>query len=125
MPKNNKNTGIQQRLNSFRYAIKGIWVLVSTQANAQIHLLAICFVLILGFYTQISRTEWCIIILTCALVMALEAVNTAIETLTDLVSPEYHILAGKTKDIAAGAVLIAAIGAVIIGGLIFIPKFLY
>lgn len=125
MPKNINNTGIQQRLNSFRYAIKGIWVLVSTQANAQIHLLAICLVVILGFYTQISRTEWCIIILTCALVMALEAVNTAIETLTDLVSPEYHILAGKTKDVAAGAVLIAAIGAVIIGGLIFIPKFLY
>ncbi len=71
---------------------------------------------------QLSRTEWCIIVLAVVAVWTAEALNTAFEFLTDVASPEFHPLAGKAKDVAAGAVLLAAIGAVIIGLFIFGPK---
>lgn len=71
---------------------------------------------------KISITEWCFVTLCITLVIMAEAFNTAIENLTDLVSPDFHPLAGKTKDLAAGAVLIFSIGAVIVGLLIFLPK---
>jgi len=80
-----------------------------------------CCVVIAGFFFGITRIEWCIVILCVTLVFAAEAANTAIEYLTDLVSPEYHQLAGKTKDAAAAAVLFAAIGAAITGIIIFAP----
>ena len=75
-----------------------------------------------GWYFQITRQEWLALVLAMTLVLALEAVNTAIEYLTDLVSPEYHPLAGKAKDVAAAAVLIAAIGAVVVGAIVFLPR---
>jgi len=112
---------LKARLNSFRYAFKGIADLFRNTPNAQIHLFAACCAVMAGFYFGISRIEWCIIILCIALVFAAEAANTAIEYLTDLVSPEYHQLAGKTKDAAAAAVLLAAIGAAIVGIIIFAP----
>jgi len=112
---------LKARLNSFRYAFKGIADLFRHTPNARIHLFVTCCVLITGFFLGISRIEWCIIILCIALVFAAEAANTAIEYLTDLVSPEYHQLAGKTKDAAAAAVLLAAIGAAIVGIIIFAP----
>ncbi len=112
---------LKARLDSFRYAFKGIADLFRNTPNARIHLFVTCCVLIAGFFFGISRIEWCIIILCIALVLAAEAANTAIEYLTDLVSPEYHPLAGKTKDAAAAAVLLAAIGAAIVGIIIFAP----
>jgi len=110
------------RLKSFVWAGKGILDLVRNHPNAQVHCLAIIVVAIGGFYLGMNAIEWCIIILCFALVLGMEAMNSGLEYLTDLVSPEYHPLAGKAKDIAAGAVLLCSIAALIIGGILFIPK---
>jgi len=114
----------KKRIQSFLYAFKGLFDLLSGRhPNALIHLLAIFVVTILGMYYQLSNIEWCVIILCFGLVLALEAINSALEYLVDLASPNYHPLAGKAKDIAATAVLITAISSVCIAILIFLPKF--
>ncbi len=78
-------------------------------------------VLIMAYRFEVTRTEWCILIFCIGLVWMAETFNTALETITDLVSPEQNLLAGKTKDLAAGAVLLAAITAAVIGLIIFVP----
>lgn len=113
---------IKERLNSFKYAFKGIRLLFLSEMNAKIHLLFTSLVIIGGLFFSVSATEWCLLILSIAMVLCAEGMNTAIEYLTDLVSPNFNDLAGKTKDVAAGAVLIAAIGAATVGCIIFIPK---
>ncbi len=112
----------KNRIKSFGFAFKGIKTLVQTQENAQIHLFAIVLVTIVGFLFKIDKTEWSIVIIAFAMVLAAEAFNTAIEFVVDLVSPDYHPLAGKAKDVAAAAVLITAMGAILIGCIIFLPK---
>lgn len=111
-----------KRLNSFRYAIQGVFELFYTQPNARIHLAAAVIAISAGFFFHISNTEWCLIILCIAAVISAEACNTALELLTDLVSPNHHPLAGKAKDVAAAAVLMAALGALGVGLIIFLPK---
>lgn len=113
---------LAQRLRSFRYAFRGIAILVLSQPNARIHLLATLAVTALGIWFQISGMEWTVLILTISLVLGLEALNTALEFLVDVISPGYHELAGKAKDVAAGAVLIAAAGSVAVGLIIFAPR---
>ena len=113
---------LKKRLESFKYAFKGIATLFKSEVNARIHLFFTCLVIPMGFYFQVALWEWCLLILCIALVLSAEAVNTAIEKLTDLISPDYHPLAGQAKDVAAAAVLLLAIGAAIIGLLIFVPK---
>lgn len=115
---------LKKRIDSFGFAFKGIFDLIKTQPNARIHLCAAVLVFISGWYFQITTLEWCLCILAISSVLAAEAFNTALEYLTDLVSPDYHILAGKTKDVAAAGVLITALGAAIVGLFIFLPKFL-
>lgn len=117
-------TTIQHRIKSFQYAFQGIIDLFCTQPNARIHLFVFMIVLIAGYYFQLSVSEWLLIILCSSSVLAAEAANTAIEYLTDLVSPDYHPLAGKAKDAAAACVLLMAIGAALIGLIIFLPKFI-
>jgi diacylglycerol kinase len=106
-------------LNSFVYAARGIATAIRDQQNLKIHLLVSIAVVAAGFYFDITNTEWCIVLLTIALVIALEMINSSLENITDLASPDYHPLAGKAKDIAAGAVLFAAVIAVIVGVLVF------
>lgn len=113
---------IRRRINSFRFAFQGLADLFRTQPNARIHLLLALAAVCAGLWLSISRAEWIALGLCIALVLALEAVNTALEYLTDLVSPAQHPLAGKAKDAAAAAVLLAAAGAALTGGLIFLPK---
>ena len=113
----------RNRIKSFGYAIQGIVVFFKTQYNAWIHLLAALVACVLGFVLKISTVEWCWIVFAIALVLVAEMLNTALEFLTDLVSPSVHPLAKKVKDVAAGAVLVAAITSLVIGALIFIPKF--
>lgn len=113
---------MKKRLHSFRYAFQGLGDLFRSQPNARIHATAATAAVCLGFFCQISRLEWAVVTLCIALVLSLEALNTAIEHLTDLVSPDYHPLAGKAKDVAAAAVLLAAMGAAVAGALIFLPK---
>lgn len=110
------------RSRSFVYAFKGIGLLFSTQANARIHLVAMIAVSAVGWWLGLQAWEWCMIVLCMGLVLAAEAINSSIEFLTDLASPEIHPLAEKTKDLAAGAVLITAIFAAIVWAIIHVPK---
>ena len=109
-------------MSGFVYAAKGLIEAVRTQFTIRFHFVATVLVIALSFYYNLNPTEWCFILLSIAIVWSTELVNTAIEYLTDFVSPEYNFLAGKVKDIAAGAVLIAALVSACIGLIIFIPK---
>ena len=120
--KQNQKFSLRQRLKSFSHAIKGLQTTVKYEHNTWIHLFATVLVIVFGFVYELTTLEWCCITLAIGLVVVTEILNTAIEHLTDLVSPEFHPLAKKTKDAAAGAVLIASIIAVIIGLLVFLPK---
>ena len=112
---------LKKRIKSFGYAFKGIASLIRKEHNAWIHCTAIVLVTIAGFHFDITSTEWCIVVLCFGLVLAAEGFNTAIERLVDLVSPDFHPIAGDVKDVAAGAVLICAIAAAIVGMIVFIP----
>ncbi len=113
---------LSKRIKSFYYAFKGVADVLRTQYNMRIHLLAAFMAIVLGIVLNISTSEWIAICICIGMVMALEAMNTAVEYLTDLVSPDYHPLAGKAKDAAAAAVLLAAIAALVVGCLVFGPK---
>jgi len=115
---------MKKRLQSFGYAGRGIRLVFSSEANMKIHIIIAVLVVICGFFFNINVSEWIYCLLCIGLVFSAEMINTAIENVVDLASPEHHELAGKAKDIAAGAVLICAIISVIIGLLIFVPKFL-
>jgi diacylglycerol kinase len=110
------------RLRCFVDAAAGLRAVFVTQANAKVHAVITVVVVAAGFFFALSAGEWALVVLAIALVWTAEAMNTAIETVVDLASPEQHPLAGRAKDAAAGAVLAAAIGAAIVGALIFSPK---
>lgn len=109
------------RVRSFKHAFNGIRIMLLTQHNAWIHLMATVGVIAFGIKVGLTAADWCWIVLAAIVVWTAEALNTAFEFLTDVASPEFHPLAGKAKDVAAGAVLIAAIGAILIGWLVFRP----
>ena len=109
---------------SFGYAFQGIFNTIRTDRNIKIHCVAAILVTIFGIWLQISKTEWMICFILFGLILALELVNTAVEATVDLFTEERKPLAKKAKDAAAGAVLVAAIFAAVIGILIFIPKLL-
>lgn len=109
-------------IKSFGYAFKGIWQVVRHENNMHIHVFATVAVVAMACYLPLSTTEWLFVTLAITLVWSAELFNTAIEILTDLVSPDFNEKAGKVKDIAAGGVLIVAMGTAIIGLVIFLPK---
>jgi diacylglycerol kinase len=111
-------------IRSFGYAIKGIGAAFHKQVNIKVHFIAALVVIGAGLMFSVSSIEWCVLLLTIGLVISLEMVNCALENLVNLVSPDYHPLAGKVKDIAAGAVLIASIIAATVGIIIFFPYFI-
>ncbi|MBN2766971.1 MAG: diacylglycerol kinase family protein [Paludibacteraceae bacterium] len=115
---------IKKRIDSFRFAGKGIREVYSTEINMKIHLVVSVLVITSGVLLGISVVEWMICLVLFALVFSAEVFNTAIESVVDLVSPDKHELARKAKDLAAGAVLVTAIFAAIVGLMIFVPKFL-
>lgn len=119
-----KNNGFtfRKRMKSFRYAFHGIYLLIRNEHNAWIHCAITACVLAAGFLAGLSRMEWVAIMLCIGMVFAAEAVNSSIEALADRVSEEYDEAIKRTKDLAAGAVLILAIISVVVGLLIFIPK---
>lgn len=110
---------IIKRAKSFTHAGRGVWIFVKTTHNAWVHILVLVSAILLGFYFDISRFDWFLLIFAGGFVLAAEAINTAIEIDIDLTSPEFHPYARDTKDVAAGAVLIASATALIIGVLIF------
>lgn len=115
---------MRKRIQSFSHAIRGIKASAISEIHMKVHIAISVAVLIAGFALDISILEWFVCLLCIGLVLSLEVVNTAIEDIVDLVSPDHHPLAGKAKDAAAGAVLIAAIVSAIAGSIIFIPKIL-
>ena len=115
---------IRKALRSFRFAGFGIFSLFRHENNARIHLIAALLVVTLSILLHLSALEWCLIVIQIGLVMAAEAFNTAIEKLADVVSPDYHPTIKVVKDLAAAGVLILSVSAVIIGGILFIPKLL-
>lgn len=112
---------IIKRAKSFTYAGRGLWIFVKTTHNAWVHITLFIAAIGLGIYFKIAHIEWMFLILASGLVLMAEAFNTAIEIDIDLTSPEYHPYARDTKDVAAGAVLIAAMTAFGIGLFIFVP----
>ena len=104
---------------TFAHAFRGIGSMLRTERNARFHLSSAIVVVAGGLALDLPRIEWMILVLTMAAVFALEAMNTAFEALCDVVSPDHHEGIGRAKDVAAGAVLIAAIAAVVIAGLVF------
>ena len=122
MEKKTENFSIKKRLKSFRFAFNGIIILLQEEHNSRIHLLAMTVALILGFALKINSTEWIGIILSIALVIAFELINSAVENLADFCTKEQNILIKKTKDMDTAAVLVASIAALVIGIIIFLPK---
>lgn len=110
------------RLASFRHAFTGWWFVLKTQRNTWIHALATMAVILIGLWLNITNIEWAILILAIALVWMAEFINTALEAVVDLASPEVHPLAKVGKDVGAAAVLIAALGSALIGLLILGPR---
>jgi diacylglycerol kinase (ATP) len=109
---------------SFRYAFAGLGYLLWTQRNAKIHSALGLAAIALGFILGLDRFEWLVLTLTIAIVLAAEGINTALEAVVDLASPDYHPLAKIAKDVGAGTVLLTAIAAVIVGLLLFLPRLL-
>ncbi len=113
---------MKNRLRSFVFAARGLAEVWRSQPNMRIHLAAAALAIGLGGWLQLSFSEWCILALAIGAVLAAECFNTALEHLTNLVSPEFHPLAGKAKDAAAAAVLVAAIAAACVGVGLFLPR---
>jgi len=120
-PKNPSPFAIRGRIRSFKYAFAGLWTMLKTQHNAWIHAMATAAIAVLGAFFGLSDWEWCCLVLAVMAVWTAEALNTALELLADVASPEFHPLVKQAKDVAAGAVLIAAIGSAVIGGLVLGP----
>lgn len=112
---------ITGRIKSFRYAIQGIVLMVKSQHNAWLHATASFLVLVVASFFRLSAVEWCWMVIAIMAVWTAEALNTALEFLADVASPEFHPLVEKAKDVAAGAVLISAAGSVVIALLILGP----
>jgi diacylglycerol kinase (ATP) len=112
------------RIRSFAFAFIGIWTMLKTQHNAWIHACATVAVVAAGLFFGVSGGEWCRLVLAIVAVWTAEALNTAFEFLADVASPAFHPLVKHAKDVAAGAVLISAIGAVVIGLLVLGPHVL-
>ena len=117
-----KESFIRNRIKSVVYAFRGASLLLKTEASIKIQFALTLLTTAAGFYYQISSTEWILQILTIALIMSIEGLNTAVEKIADFIHPEYHKKIGIIKDIAAGAVFITAISSIIIGSIIYIPK---
>jgi diacylglycerol kinase (ATP) len=109
------------RLRSVKFAVRGVATMLETQHNAWLHAAATLGVVTFGLAVRLSVAEWCWIVLAITSVWTAEALNTAFEFLTDVASPDFHPIAAKAKDVAAGAVLLAAGGSVAIGALVLGP----
>jgi diacylglycerol kinase (ATP) len=112
------------RFKSMGFALKGAFKLITTEHSVMVQSSLAVLMIIAGFYFEIDRYEWIMQILTFGLVLSIEGLNTAVEKIADFIHPEFHDRIGFIKDIAAGAVMFAALSALAVGMLIYIPKFL-
>ncbi len=104
------------------FALRGALLLVRTEASIKVQVFLLIIVTAAGFYFQISNVEWILQVLSIALVMGIEGINTAVEKMSDYVQPKYDKRIGLIKDVSAGAVLLVSVGAVIVGLIIYLPK---
>jgi diacylglycerol kinase (ATP) len=116
-----RNSYLGKRLRGGGYAIRGAWILIKTEHSIQVQVIIAILITLAGLYFDISKTEWMFQILSIGLVLSTEGLNTAIEGIADFVQPNFHAKIGYIKDVAAGAVLFAAITAVLIAIFIYIP----
>lgn len=115
---------LRGRARSFFHAGAGLGRLVREEKNAQIHLAATAIVIAAGLWARLSAIEWSMIVLAIVMVWAAEAANSALERIADVVSPSRHPMIGAAKDLAAAAVLVVALGATVVGCLVFCPRFI-
>lgn len=113
---------LNKRFKSFRYAFNGLKILILEEHNSRIHLVAAMVVVLAGFFFKISALEWTAIVFAIGLVIVLEIINSAIENISDFVSPGQDDKIKKIKDLSAAGVLVGAITAAIIGMIVFVPK---
>ncbi len=118
------NSFFTGRLKSFEFAFKGAIKLITTEHSIMVQSFIAVVLVFAGFYFEITTTEWMFQIIATGLVLSIEGLNTAVEKVADFIHPNYHERIGFIKDIAAGAVFFAALTAVIVGLLIYIPKFI-
>lgn len=121
---NNESNFFLNRIKAFKFAAKGFWILVTTEKSIITQIVIGIIMTLIGFIINLSATEWLFQILAIALILVAESLNTGIEKLADFIHPEYHKEIGRIKDISAGAAFFAAIFAVIIGLIIYVPKFI-
>jgi diacylglycerol kinase (ATP) len=117
------NSFFSGRLKSVGFAVKGAFKLITTEHSVMVQSSLAVLMTVAGFYFKIDRYEWMMQILAFGLVLGVESLNTAVEKIADFVHPKYHERIGFIKDIAAGAVMFAALAAVAIGLFIYVPKF--
>jgi len=113
---------LSARIKSIKYALEGMFLVLKTQHNAWIHATATFLVIALGISVSLTSTEWLLLVLSISVVWVAESFNTALEYLADAITKDFHSSIKNAKDISAGAVLISAIGSLIIGLIIFVPK---
>jgi len=121
---NPKRFSLKSRFESFKFAFNGLCSLLKNEHNSRIHLLAAIIAIVMGIILKINHYEWSLLIIVTGIVFLTELLNTSLESLSDIIDPEWNEQVKKAKDYAAAAVLISAIISVIVGGLIFIPKIL-
>lgn len=117
------NSFFKGRLKSVGFAMKGAYKLITTEHSVMVQSSLAVVLIIAGFFFHISREEWMMQILAFGLVLSIESLNTAVEKIADFIHPEFHDRIGFIKDIAAGAVMFAALAAMAVGLLIYVPKF--
>ena len=122
--KNPNDSFLMGRLRSLKFALRGAWLLIITEHSIMIQIAIGVLVTILGFFMHLSSIEWMLQFLAIGIVLVAESLNTAIEKLCDFIHPDYHDKIGFIKDISAGAATFAALIAILIGFLIYIPKFI-
>jgi diacylglycerol kinase len=120
--KKNRSLSLMQHLKSFVYAFNGLKVLMKEEVNARIHLIITIIVILAGFLFKISISEWLFISVSIGFVFVVEILNTAIENISDFISPEKNDKIKKIKDLSAAAVLISALTAVVVGLIVFLPR---
>ncbi|WP_372744570.1 diacylglycerol kinase [Lutibacter sp.] len=121
---NSERNFFLNRIKSVKFAAKGCWILITTEKSIIAQVSIAIFMTIVGFLMNISATEWLFQIIAISIILVAESLNTAIEKMADFIHPEYHEKIGFIKDVSAGAAFFAAIFAVIIGLIIYIPKFI-
>lgn len=117
-----KDSFLVNRIKSVGFALRGALLLIRTEASIKVQVFIAIIMTVAGFYFEISNTEWILQILTIAVIMGTEGLNTAIEKISDFVQPEFDKKIGFIKDVSAGAVMIVSIAATIIGCIIYLPK---